>query len=631
MKLVRADIENFRSIESQRIDFSPACLVLVGINECGKSNLLRALSLLKKDEISTKDDIRFTRDNEEPITSAFVRFVFQANDAEFQQIFAKFREKVVGIDPKAALFKNGAKKLTLEEFCSQHRQVLWNVNLINQQKSFNWWRVDDHELMPGWFQPVAGINLQITVAPGVNRPIAEFLLIHDTVNAFPANSLQPVTVEKIAEEWAKVLYKQLETNFPETIYWTYDEKYLLPPSLNLPQFAVNPMMCVPLKHLFELAGYVDIQKSVTEQRAINHGIRNMLKRVSNRANEYLHAVWKDDAKVKIELVPNADNIDIAVVDHYNHFAPNRRSDGFKRLLTFLFMIASRVKAGKLNNAIILIDEPEIGLHPSGTKSLRDELIAMGENNSVVFSTHSIFMIDRDCIGRHIVVKKENELTVAKVVTEGSVTDEEVIYNALGYSIFESLKEINLIFEGWRDKKLFQVATGRAPKKYKALVKAFDKVGLCHVKGVKDVRAVAPLLELANRKCIILSDDDAPAREQKREHEKHRKYGEWLTYSDMLPVAGIITGEDFVHPEAFEQVIQKVRELNPGLPEFGIKDLSVPGGKIAALRKWLGKDADTTMDFIKGNVFENLNSAHISDVYYEYLAAVKKKISSDGKV
>lgn len=46
MKLKYVRIVNFLVIKSIKIEFDPACRFLVGINESGKSNILRALSLL---------------------------------------------------------------------------------------------------------------------------------------------------------------------------------------------------------------------------------------------------------------------------------------------------------------------------------------------------------------------------------------------------------------------------------------------------------------------------------------------------------------------------------------------------------------------------------------------------------
>lgn len=44
MKLKKIQINNFRSIKSETIDITHNCLILVGKNEAGKSNTLKAIA-----------------------------------------------------------------------------------------------------------------------------------------------------------------------------------------------------------------------------------------------------------------------------------------------------------------------------------------------------------------------------------------------------------------------------------------------------------------------------------------------------------------------------------------------------------------------------------------------------------
>jgi len=44
MKLAKIQIENFRSIRTQTVEFDHNCLILIGKNEAGKTNLLKAIA-----------------------------------------------------------------------------------------------------------------------------------------------------------------------------------------------------------------------------------------------------------------------------------------------------------------------------------------------------------------------------------------------------------------------------------------------------------------------------------------------------------------------------------------------------------------------------------------------------------
>jgi predicted ATPase len=209
--------------------------------------------------------------------------------------------------------------------------------------------------------------------------------------------------------------------------------------------------------MFGLAQYKDIALAVADARARPNGLRNLLNRVADRATKHMHSVWKEYRGIRIELSPNGPNIEASIRDAFNLYDLHRRSDGFKRFVTFLLMVSARVKSKDLVNTVYLHDEPDTSLHPSGARYLRDELIKISKHNYVDFSTHSIFMVDRELLGRHLIVEKKGEVTSIREVDESNIVDEEVVYNALGHSIFEHLKPRNVIFEGWRDKRLFQVA------------------------------------------------------------------------------------------------------------------------------------------------------------------------------
>ncbi|MEG1009549.1 MAG: AAA family ATPase [Clostridia bacterium] len=78
---------------------------------------------------------------------------------------------------------------------------------------------------------------------------------------------------------------------------------------------------------------------------------------------------------------------------FNHKKIITFSDGYKQFLSILFSVGLL----NLNEKIILIDEPEIHLHPSSIVSLRDKLLDIGtinKNSHIFISTHSVNMIDK---------------------------------------------------------------------------------------------------------------------------------------------------------------------------------------------------------------------------------------------
>jgi hypothetical protein len=349
---------------------------------------------------------------------------------------------------------------------------------------------------------------------------------------------------------------RVQTDLLKVLFWNYDESKLLPPKINLDQFCANPEICLPLKRMFQLYDISDIKKEVAEAKAGSaNTLNNLLRRVAEKTSEHFHSTWREYEEIKFSLAMDGPDLVAKIQDESNNYELSQRSDGFKRFVTFLLMVSAEAASNLLKDIVLLIDEPEIGLHPTGARYLMDELIDISRNNYVVFSTHSIFMIDNRIIKRHLIVKKENEITEVEEVSESNIQDEEVIYKSLGHSIFSNLKERNLIFEGWRDKKLFETAMLTVPVGSEE-INELNGLGRCFAHGVKQIRNITPLFEAGDRKCLILTDGDATANEHQKEYQKNKGFGIWKRYDEIVTGATEITGEDFLMEGAFRAAIQK---------------------------------------------------------------------------
>lgn len=251
------------------------------------------------------------------------------------------------------------------------------------------------------------------------------------------------------------------------------------------------------------------------------------------------------------------------------------------------MISVNVKTDDLTDTLLLIDEPEISLHPSGARYLREELIKISKTNYVVYSTHSIFMIDSGDISRHYIVKKKDEITTIEPAKDSNIADEEVLYNALGHSVFAVLKEKNLIFEGWNDKCLFSVALQGATT---ALKNKYKDFGMCHAKGVGTIKTITPMIELAQRECLIISDSDKPAKDQQKMYRQEKGFGEWKHYQDIDASLVANTGEDFIKNDFITKQVKAIL-VGSSMPVFDQTVLS-DKDKLASISKWLTNNGMT---------------------------------------
>lgn len=632
MKLDEIVIKNFRSIAELTINFDMNCKILVGINEAGKSNILKALAFLDETLEIKPDDKRQPLPEEPFDEEAFVKFRFKFSTDEQKQFIENIKKQILTNNENSTILKYDDYDYSIKTFANKKSEAQYTINIIDNTRSFQYftlYKPENYSLID--IKKVSEncpADFMITIKDK-QYPLTgfKFVKFSDFKN-IPEEYLTDATVNEINSLYGNEAIKIAKEKNIKVIYWYYDEKYLLPSSIDKSSFMNDPNICLPLKHMFNLAQIENIQEDIINSEKTKNGFRNLLKRVQDAATRHFKSVWKEYKGIEFELIPNGSNIDISVKDYFNNYDFQQRSDGFKRFVTFLLMISTKERAKDLKNTLILVDEPEISLHPKGARSLRDELIKISENNYVVYSTHSIFMIDKDRIDRHYEVKKVHEKTTINQLSYSDYFEEEVVYNALGCSMFEIMKDTNIVFEGWKDKKLFITAMTKLPSGYKDLKNKFDNIGFAHSKGVTGMHSTTVNMELTGRKCIIISDNDEMAIRLKKEYEDQHYYGDWYKYNDVQADCEAKTGEDFVKDALILKSIKTIIKNHDNITDVTSLNLVDSKGKINAIQCWLktfGYNKETCrpiLQEIKDEVFKNIKVSDIEEKYYEFL----KKLS-----
>lgn len=637
MELDKVIIDNFRSIEHIELSLKPRCRVLIGIGEAGKSNIIKALSLLSKDAQLSKSDIREPLPSEGQISDSSIKFAFKLSHEELNTIFENLSTQIFSSDINKPILEYNNKKLNLKQLIEERNEIIWKVDLLEKHKiPVYGYLPDTYRVLSNWKKP-SNSAPKFKLDDGEEIELKNELLLNvedlEGLEVINADFLEDIDAEYINQIIGQKFKEVLVNNLPECILWKYDEKNLLPSKISISEFSSNPKSCIPLMNMFQLAKYKDVPRAFKEarERNPNHGINNLLERVSIEATKHFRSIWKDYKSIKFYLVENGDKIDASVKDVQNRYGFEERSDGFKRFVTFLLVVSAQTKNDLMKNALLLIDEPDTSLHLSAAKYLRQELFNISKTNYVVYSTHSIFMIDKDNISRHLIVKKEDEKTSIIEANESNIFDEEVLYNALGYSVFENLRQKNIIFEGWRDKKLFQVAIKDAPSRHANLKTKFTDVGLAHSKGVSFMKYLTPIMELANRECFILSDNDEPSRRTQEKFNEEKLFGVWKRYSEILLNTPEITAEDFIKKEAILKVCKNIKQTNPNLKELTIDDFRNNRGIIYNIKNWLSipsideNKQKEIIEIIKDEIFNELKQSNIEDNYYNLLQKLSEQI------
>ena len=463
MKLTKILIHAFRSVVNQEIEMNENCIGFIGLNESGKTNVLQAIRTLDNNfPLSIKDKSKIN--DELPK----IDFLFDLDVDEKLILLDKCNEELL----KHSITE--AKVLSSLE--------IFEVKVTRKLSFTN-----------GNYEPKRFIKFQIKTKSSkkyliLNKDasILPETLINIEGKELPLNSIKVIEKDLIVGA-SKELYSDLgddaiislienvirgfiRTNIPEVRYWEYDSQYLLPAEMTYDQFVDNDEPynnSAPLYNIFLISNDLnvcdtdDLKEKITEWKADSSMRRKDSGIITRDINAHIKKIWQDyDQELKIELEET--KITIHVNDpkssKMNFYDMGLRSQGFKTFISFILTISAEVETGILENYILILDEPETHLHPSGVRYMRKELMELSDDvNYVFYATHSIFMIDRENLRRHVIIKKDDEQTKLLQVDRNNILQEEVIYEALGTSLDEfSISNENIVFEGELDLKLFSV-------------------------------------------------------------------------------------------------------------------------------------------------------------------------------
>ena len=133
-----------------------------------------------------------------------------------------------------------------------------------------------------------------------------------------------------------------------------------------------------------------------------------------------------------------------------HVRPSERSLGFTHFFTTKSILYSYQMDSDASSFVWLFDEPGVYLHPAGQFDLLRVLDTPGTKNQVIFSTHSIFMIDRSQPSRHRLLIKNESGTIVERKPYSSRW--RVALNALGVNFSGTIlfSDCVLLVEGDSD-------------------------------------------------------------------------------------------------------------------------------------------------------------------------------------
>ena len=523
MKLDRFEIKNFRSIKDMKINIEEKngkkCLILVGKNEAGKSNILKAISAVFNGyKVSIKDQRKTALDDDE----YYIYAIFKLNQDIFDCVERKLTEEYTIKD--LDIFEDN---LSIANFIKDafDEIVLRLYIKDNDIPNLTYWiheELKDKYKVSNLFY-YSTDNKQIAKLEGEsNSPL-----------------LEPLTYDHMKTIVFEIIKNiiSMENIYKRVMFWEYSDSHLLPSNVNIENFKSNPDICMPLKNIFYLSNIKDIQQDIKNAAKKDKGLHSFLNNISNRATKEFRKIWPDLNNIEFVITKDGEEFDIRIKEK-EYYSNEDRSDGFKRFIAILLMLSIESRTQEADNRLILFDEPDTFLYPTSARFLKEELLKISEKAVVIYSTHSPFMIDNECIERHLVIERKDDISEIVPQDESPFQEDELLKRAIGSHIFESIQSKNIIFEGYMDYKVFKIAYND---------KDFKDCGLVYMGGIKEVNIITTMMMLTRKKFLIISDSDETSKNKRKDFEKDFPdlKENWLEYDEVCDKSNKIkTLEDF---------------------------------------------------------------------------------------
>lgn len=499
MNLKSIEIFNYRSIKKLKINpekiADKNCSILLGINEAGKSNILKAISYLDE---STKSiyELDCNKEAYKKGESIVFNFNFTLENT------SKLKKIIKNLD----ILDNLKNKLELVS-------VTKKVEIDSKNKKIsNYWLTFNDELIDYSIYYSDGDSIKKYLDLSVRLGDKDDIYIDE--NNVEWKKLTSKLLDEVIWDKFSKYFKSIE---PKVTFWKSNEdEYLINKPIPLDSFILDNSISIPLKNLFalcnlkndELKSYLPKIKNNIEERL---ELQEML---SESGTNHLNTLWPE-MKINLKVQIETDGLCSVLVEDKDNSKPkfnmSQRSDGFKQFVSILLSLSAENKTNILSNTIILLDEPEISLHPSSVKYLRDELFNIAKNNYVFISSHSTYMVDKLNLNRHYKIFKEKSNTFIEQIDSNNPLQEEVIYEALGTSIYEIIEPNMVIFEGSLDSSLFNLFTN----KFKAEILPLN-IRSIFASGTKQIPKYTKFFNQKLVKGFIVVDSDKDGKSAKIE-------------------------------------------------------------------------------------------------------------------
>lgn len=263
---------------------------------------------------------------------------------------------------------------------------------------------------------------------------------------------------------------------------------------------------------------------------------NAIEKAEGEIETKLNGAWSQkDVEVDLKWNDSTETIKLLIKDQIDPKEPgsertltypSQRSEGFQWFLSFYINLLAETENTAKHTKILLLDDPAVKLHPEGKQDWLESVNEIGEEQQIVFSSHSPYLIDKNYPSRvRAVEDTPNNGTRIKQDIFGADDDTlEPLRNALGVDLGSSpfVSGRQVLVEGPTE---YYVVTAVANYLHNVLDRdIFDWPGISvmPVRGAPDVIGKASWLASEDINYSIVLDSDPEGRRVEEKIQNHHE-------------------------------------------------------------------------------------------------------------
>lgn len=506
MKLTKFRIKNYKSIvDSGDCYFSDKLTILAGKNESGKTSVLEALEDFHQDKT--------IREEAKPIDGdgvPEVSITFFLADSETDEILKTIgSDKTVTKDVSITLtkkFRAPAYTIDPESRKQINLPSVYDISKKQVQDSIK--KIDaliktsgsDVKFPRFEKQKLSDFKTEAIAFKAANTGLTD--VIAEIPNVEKASDDFYAQEKYLADFIAEFVKSQLPYFI---LFSSFDDEF--PKAIPIASLATNEW-AQDLEHVSNFS--IAKMASTNQQEQVNHETSVNVD-FTTKFDKY----WTQD-KIKLQVKKDGTDMNFWIVENNKLYYPSQRSQGQQWYLSFYVKIVARLQENKPN--IILIDEPGLYLHAKAQKDLLTVLLEHTNDNPVVFSTHSPYLITEDNLENVRLIEKTDIGTkiLGKIHAHPTADKETLtpILTAIGLGINDSITNLdqkdNIVVEGPED--VFYL------RAFKELEKKNVKTNFMNGGGAPNMGLVGAILEGWGANVHYLYDND----QGKKDGEKNLK-------------------------------------------------------------------------------------------------------------